>query len=45
MSRRQRYRLTAFKDRFDNVGGEKCQREDPAHFAIVYPHASRDLGR
>ena len=43
MSRCQRNRLTAFKDRFDNVGGEECQRENPAHFAIVYPCAGSDL--
>src|SRR5206468_1267204 len=44
ISRRQRNRLTAFKNRFDNVRREERQRENPAHFAIVYPRTSRDLG-
>ena len=45
ISRRERDRLTAVEDRFDNVGGEKCQREDPAHLAIVYPGMNRNFGR
>ena len=40
----ERDRLTAVEDRFDNVGGEKCQREDPAHLAIVYAGMNRNFG-